>query len=181
MRGTGGQIVTVLVLGIGNILKGDDGLGVHALRLLEEEGLEGADLLEVGTSLVDAFSVVENYDHVVALDAVAAGGAPAALYWLPRERFVRARAGRMTLHDEDLLDALDLAELRGRHPVLHVAGMEPCQWNDWRIGLSAPVQQALPDYVAMVRCRVRRLIGDREEGRPCLFASKDVFLAHGKS
>ncbi len=112
-------VARVLLLGMGNVLMGDDGLGVHALR---------------------------------ALDAVAAGEKPGSLYWLPRECFARARSGRLTLHDDDLLDALDLAALRGFRPTLHVAGMEPLCWQRWSLELSAPVRAAMPGYLDMI-CR----------------------------
>ena len=75
----------------GKYLKGDDGLGVYALRRLAEEGVEGAELLELGTSLSDCFSLLEGYERVVALDAVSAGGEPGSLYWLSEERFARMR------------------------------------------------------------------------------------------
>ena len=146
--------MSVLVLGLGNILKGDDGLGVYALRTLVKEGIEGVDLLELGTSLSDCFSVLEGYDHVVALDAVAAGGEAGERYWLSRERFCRLRERRLTLHDGDLLDALDTAALRGYHPALHVAGMEPLRWDVWSMELSEPVRKAFPAYLDMIRSRV---------------------------
>ena len=82
-------MASVLVLGMGNVLKGDDGLGVHALRRLAGEGLKGADMLELGTSLADCFSLLEGYDVIVALDAVMAGGAPGSLYRLSRRELVR--------------------------------------------------------------------------------------------
>ena len=150
-------MASVLLLGMGNVLRGDDGLGVYALRRLAEEGLEGADTLELGTSLADCFSVLEGYAHIVALDAVVAGGSPGSLYWLPREAFEQALSGRLTLHGGDLLEALDIAALRGRHPVLHVAGMEPARWRAWSMDLSSPVRSAFPAYLDMVREKVPEL------------------------
>lgn len=152
-------MASVLVLGVGNVLMGDDGLGVHALRALGEGDLCGADALELGTSLVDCFPELEGRRHVVALDAVEAGGLPGTLYWLDREQLIRARSGRLTLHDGDLLDALDLAGLRGYRPVLHVAGMEPFCTQNWSMELSAPVRAAFPAYLDMIRLRLRMLTG----------------------
>lgn len=142
---------------MGNILMGDDGLGVHALRALEGRDLAGTDRLELGTSLADCFSVLEGYEHIVALDAVVAGEKPGSLYWLSRDSFVRMRSGRLTLHDDDLLDALDLAALRGFRPALHVAGMEPLCWQHWSLELSAPVRAAMPGYLDMIGSRLKVL------------------------
>ena len=154
-----GARMGILLIGMGNILKGDDGLGVHALRRLAEEGVEGAELLELGTSLSDCFSLLEGYECVIALDAVAAGGDPGSLYWLSEERFARMRGRGLSLHEGDLLDALDLAALRGRKPELRVAGMEPLEWGNWSMELSPPVLAAMPDYLAMIRTRLSELIG----------------------
>ena len=156
-------MASILVLGVGNVLMGDDGLGVHALRRLEGRELCGADALELGTSLADCFSLLEGYEHIVALDAVVAGHAPGSLYWLSREDFVRVRSARHTLHDDDLLDALDLAALRGRHPVLHVAGMEPESWRQWSLKLSGTVERSMPGYLRLIRASVRQLAEGRFE------------------
>ena len=149
--------MSILVLGMGNILRGDDGIGVHAMRRLAGERPEMADFLELGTSLADSFSVLERYDHVVALDAVSGGGAPGSLYWLSRENIVRLRKQRLTLHDGDLLASLDIANMRGFCPKLHVAGMEPLRVDEWTLELSAPVRAAFPAYLDMVRTCLHRL------------------------
>ena len=163
MRQTGGKkTVSILLLGMGNLLKGDDGLGVHAIRRLADERLEGAEFLELGTSLADCFFALERHDHVVALDAVTAGGKPGDLYWLSKEDFVRARDRRVTLHDGDLLDALELAQLRGFRPQLHVAGMEPLRWDEWSLELSSPVRAAFPAYLDMIRMHLHMLEEERK-------------------
>lgn len=149
--------MAILVIGMGNILMGDDGLGVHALRALAEDPPAGADFLELGTSLSDCFSLLEGYDHIIALDAVVAEGAPGTLYWLTKAHFARLHGRRLTLHDGDLLDALDIVKLRGREPVLHVAGMEPEIWQDWSLELSGPVKRNMPDYLKMVRTKLRQM------------------------
>lgn len=158
-RQHGGQegAMDILLLGMGNILKTDDGLGVHAVRRLAEEGLEGADLLELGASLVDSFFLLEAYDCIVALDAVHFGGKPGALCWLGREELARVGRAELSLHEGDLLDALDLAALRGKRPALYVAGMEPYDITSWGMELSSPVRAALSAYLAMVREKVHLL------------------------
>ena len=155
-----GASMGILVIGMGNILKGDDGLGaLSRCGVWPEEGVEGAELLELGTSLSDCFSLLEGYERVVALDAVSAGGEPGSLYWLSEERFARMRGSSLSLHEGDLLDALDLAALRGRKPELRVAGMEPLEWGNWSMELSPPVLAAMPEYLVMIRTRLREMIG----------------------
>ena len=60
-----------LILGIGNLLWGDEGIGVHAARELREEELpEGTKVLDVGTSILDALGELENSERVIVLDAI---------------------------------------------------------------------------------------------------------------
>lgn len=167
-------MASVLVLGMGNVLKGDDGLGVHALRRLAGEGLKGADMLELGTSLADCFSLLEGYDVIVALDAVMAGGAPGSLYRLSRRELVREGRRGLSLHECDLLDALDLAALRGRRPVLHVAGMEPLDVSAWSMELSAPVRENMARYLTMIRNMVREFADRRAPSAACACGTEDA-------
>lgn len=166
--------MSILVIGMGNILKGDDGLGVYALRALAEDPPAGAELLELGTSLSDCFSVIEGYDVIVALDAVMAGGTPGSLYRLSRRELVRAGHGGLSLHECELLDALDLAALRGRHPVLHVAGMEPLNVTAWSMELSAPVRENMARYLTMIRNDVREFAERRASSAERACAAEDT-------
>lgn len=161
---------------MGNVLMGDDGLGVHALRRLAGKGLTGVDMLELGTSLADCFSLLEGYDVIVALDAVMAGGAPGSLYRLSRRELVRAERGGLSLHECELLDALDLAALRGRHPLLHVAGMEPLNVTAWSMELSAPVRENMARYLTMIRNDVREFAERRASSAERARAAEDARL-----
>ena len=150
--------MSVLILGIGNILRKDDGIGVHAARLLQQETWTGADVLELGTSVQDCFSLLERYRHLVVLDAVVMGLPPGTFRWLSESQIRHEGKVLFSPHDLDLFEALDLAGLRGRRPTLHVAGMEPEDYACWGMECSACVQEMLPGYLAMVRDKVRRLI-----------------------
>ena len=58
-------------MGIGNLLLGDEGVGVHAAReLLKEELPEGIKVLEIGTSILDALPELEKAHRVIVLDAM---------------------------------------------------------------------------------------------------------------
>ena len=72
-----------LILGIGNLLWGDEGVGVHAAReLLGAELPEDTKVLEVGTSILDALGELENSERLIVLDAIKAEGIPGTVYRL---------------------------------------------------------------------------------------------------
>ena len=95
----------LLVLGIGNMLLTDDGVGVFAARaLMEEAWPEGVDVREGGTFTQDIFYSFAGYSHLLVLDVVHAGGAPGTLYRLNEDDLVKDQKQRLSIHDIDLLD-----------------------------------------------------------------------------
>ncbi|MBE0583899.1 MAG: hydrogenase maturation protease, partial [Desulfofustis sp.] len=71
----------ILVLGLGNELFGDDGVGVHAVRRLQRETLPGrVTILEVGTAILDALPEMEQADRIIVLDAMKSEEPPGSIY-----------------------------------------------------------------------------------------------------
>ena len=144
--------MTTLVLGLGNLLLGDEGVGVHAARALRAEpGELNAEVLDVGTALLDALPALERAGRVVVVDAVQAGGPPGSVYRIDFADVERPGviAG---LHGFDLSRALALAG-RDDSPEVIVIGVEPEQIG-WSLELSRPVSAAMPDVLEAVRQEV---------------------------
>jgi hydrogenase maturation protease len=138
----------VLVLGLGNILLGDDGIGVHVARRLAAHpgsppGLRPLDGGTLGFRLMDAFA---RADAILLVDAAELGEPAGAVRLLERDalnRHVR-RGGRVSAHEAGLVDLLTLAKLEGCAPAhLALLGIQP-QRIDWDEALSVPLTNALP-------------------------------------
>ena len=72
---------STLVLGIGNLLLRDDGVGPHAVRALRARPLPAnVEALDVGTAFLDAIPALEGAVRLVVVDAMRAGGAPGTVY-----------------------------------------------------------------------------------------------------
>lgn len=162
----GGAIVRVLVLGIGNSLLTDDGVGVHAAMQLDAalQGAEDVTVLDAGTLSFSLFHYIERADALIAFDAATDGGSPGNL--LIREgadfdRFVR-RAGR-SVHEVGLADLLDMARLGERLPANRVLiGIEPEITGWWGLECTPAVANAIPaavhaalDYIHRWRAAAR--------------------------
>ncbi len=143
----------LLVMGIGNMLLTDDGVGVFAAQaLLKEELGENVTVIEAGTFTQDIFYMFEGYDAVLVLDIVHAHGEPGTIYKLTEAELVDNEKQRLSIHDIDLIDSLNMAELlHGNRPQIHVLGMEPHDFNSWNIGLSEPVQAKFDAYLDLAR------------------------------
>ena len=146
-------MANVLVLGIGNMLLTDDGIGVFAAQALQKEVWpENVHILDAGTFTHDIFYLFEGYDVVLVLDIVHCGGKPGTIYRLTEDELVKNENQRLSLHDIDLIDSLNMAELlHNKRPNLLVLGMEPEDFTTWNIGLSSAVQARFEDFVTAAR------------------------------
>lgn len=141
------------VLGIGNVLMGDDALGPWVIKVLEAEyePAPGVDLVELGTPGADLSLHLEGLDAAVVVDAVRTGGAPGEVSLLDRAQLL---AGRPVTpggpHDPGLREALFTLDFGGRGPRdVRLVGVVP-QAVRMAVGLSAPVREALPAAVEAV-------------------------------
>jgi hydrogenase maturation protease len=146
--------VRTAVIGIGNLLLGDQGVGVHAARLLaRQKQPHGTEVLEVGSAMLDALPALKSADRVLVLDAVMADGPPGSVYRLPFSDCQRpSRIG--SLHGFDLSRVMALAGRKKPQEVL-VLGVEPATIA-WSMELSPQVANALPRLLTAVKEDIRR-------------------------
>jgi hydrogenase maturation protease len=146
--------VRAAVLGLGNVLMGDDGFGPYLVRVLasEWEFPPEVSLQDLGTPGLDLAPYLAGLDLVVIVDTVAAQGRAGDVRTYTRAELLRHAPGpRLSPHDPGVKEAVLTAELAGTAPgVLWVVGVVPGKVGTG-IGLSAAVQAALPAAMAEVR------------------------------
>jgi hydrogenase maturation protease len=137
-----------LVLGVGNLLLGDEGVGVHAARALIAKGCpDNTVVLDIGTAILDALPAVEEADRIIVVDAIKADGSPGTIYRMPFDAFLRPQC-IASMHGFDFSRLLALAE-HHQSPEVLVFGVEP-RHIDWSLELSSEVQQAMPALLEAV-------------------------------
>jgi hydrogenase maturation protease len=145
-----------LILGLGNPLRGDDGLGPRVIVELRRRGLpEGVTATDAGTAGLDLLRYLEGWGRVVVVDAVDVGREPGQFVrFTPSEaRFLRSEGG-LSIHDHGLGEAIALASALGRRlPELVVYGLQPMDMA-WREGLSPQVEASVPALVEAVLTEV---------------------------
>ncbi len=158
----------LLVLGVGNLLLTDDGVGVLAAQeLMKEVWPQGVLVREAGTFTQDMFHAFHEVERLLVLDVVHAGGKPGSIYLLEERDLIERKEQRLSIHDIDLLDSLRMAErLFGSRPVLRVLGMEPQDITTWNIGLSPVAAACFPRYLNLARNEIGRWIAEARQ--PCL-------------
>ena len=137
-----------LVLGLGNLLLGDEGVGVHAARALQDECCEDVEIQDVGTAILDALPALERADRVIVMDAMKGHGDPGTIYRTPMDQCT-GNSCIASLHGFDLRSVLTLAGCETSPEVL-VLGVEPAV-VEWSMALSPPVKNALPVLLEAVR------------------------------
>jgi hydrogenase maturation protease len=141
----------LLVLGIGNLLLGDEGVGVHAVRRLEKEGLPpDVALVDGGTGGFHLLSYFEDYNPIVMIDATMDGRPPGTVA-LIQPRFASEFPRALSAHDIGLRDLIESAALLRPLPrilliTVSIASMQPME-----IELSPPLRDALPAITDLVR------------------------------
>ena len=156
--------MNVLVAGVGNVLRGDDGVGVAVVEQLEREGVpEGVRLFDVGIGGIHLVQELQDLvDALIVVDAVDTQRPPGTVVTLrPRVRTPSGPDDLADMHYADPDRALMLAGALNRLPdVLWVVGVQPEDADRLGEGLSQPVAAAVPAAVL----EVRRLIAELEAG-----------------
>ncbi len=96
---------------------------------------------------------------VLVLDIVHAKGEPGTIYRLSESDLVDNEKQRLSIHDIDLIDSLNMAEiLHGKRPHIQILGMEPHDYLTWNVGLSPKVQAKFDDYLDVARKEIADLL-----------------------
>jgi len=152
----------VLIVGVGNELLGDEGLGVHVARLLlasRSHWPPGVRVLEAGTALFELAPEIGCHEHVILVDAIRAGGRPGTIYRLELDEIppVDLQAARpLSLHDEGLFEVLARIRLLGLLPSrLTLIGAEAQRLTP-SLNLSQRLQRAAARIAAILEADLGR-------------------------
>ncbi|MFW5739763.1 MAG: hydrogenase maturation protease, partial [Myxococcota bacterium] len=151
------------VMGIGNVLLGDDAIGPHVIAWLEAHYEFGSDveLCDAGTPGLDMMARLSQTDALVAVDAVNANAPAGSILLWDREALMASGSGiRVSPHDPALAQALATLELAGSAPAgILLVGIVPEKLGPG-IGMSASVRAAVSRASNCVVSAVRQWGGD---------------------
>ncbi len=120
--------MTILVIGTGNILLSDEGLGVHAVKTLSDRFVFNppVEIVDGGTMGLDLLPLLEDREKVLLVDAVDFGREPGFYATIDGDAVVRHLKGRPSVHDIGLVDVLTAAQWSlPVMPEICLAGMQP--------------------------------------------------------
>jgi len=141
-----------LVLGVGNLLLSDEGLGVHAVQALLNDPRLPTEVTVVdgGTLGPRLLDFVLGCDRLVIIDVAKRGTAPGTVVRLAGSQVRKCLRDKQSAHDWGILEVLAQAELVGHQPNLVIVAAEPLDISTFATDLTPPLAAALPAIVAAV-------------------------------
>lgn len=155
------EINNITVLGVGNILYADDGVGIRVVETLEKEYAfsENVDIIDGGVLGVNLLGVISNAGRLIVVDTVLNHGRPGDLHRLDHDQIPNRILAKNSLHQVDLIEALTLCHALDHVPKTTIIGIEPKDLYTLNEHLTPEIEARLDDLVQNVLEEVSRLGG----------------------
>lgn len=146
----------ILVLGVGNLLLRDEGLGVHAVRLFAQTYAVSPNVrvLDGGTAGVGLLNEILACDHLIVADVARLDAPPGTIARLQGPSLARVFKAKQSAHDWGLGEVLLQANLVGHAPAVVVVAVEPDDMTTFDLELSPCMSARLPAVVACLAAEV---------------------------
>jgi hydrogenase maturation protease len=148
----------VLLLGVGNILLGDDGFGVHLINSLADTPIPpNVQVLEAGTVSHQLIPLIRELDHLIIIDVVDAKDTPGSIFRFSPEDLNYTKEQMVSLHQISLIDVLNMAELTGGKPKTIIIAVQPKDVSNWSLELTDPVKAVIPKVKELIMEELRKI------------------------
>ena len=139
-----------LIVGMGNLIYKDEGIGVHIIQEMKKMNLPShIELLDIGTSTMDLISHLEGVEKLIIIDAMKAEGKPGTIYRCKPEDLIPKGEQSISLHDVGVIETLAMAKKMGMEFETIIIGVEP-QIMDWGMELTEAVKNKIPHIIEAV-------------------------------
>jgi len=138
---------SLLVMGVGNYLMGDEGIGVHVIQEMSKTKLpEYVDILDGGTGGFLLLGCFEAYPVIIFVDATM-DGKPEGTVSVLRPKFASDFPSALSVHDVGLKDMIEAVYLMDNVPDIHLITVSIKEINPMTVELNEKVQQAIPEII----------------------------------
>ena len=148
-----------LVVGAGNILLSDEGIGIHLVQDLERENIfEDTSYADIGTSSLDISSYIDDRtEKLVLIDCIRTESfPPGTVFRLSVDDLRKRQARNFSLHQIELVDSIKLNSLDSGIPPTIVIGIAPADIGTFSMELSDALKAKYPDILS----KVKKIISD---------------------
>jgi hydrogenase maturation protease len=157
----GGDTVSpkkIVILGVGNILLSDEGVGVHVVNELMKLDLPpGVTVVEGGTDGFRLIDIITEADRLIVIDAVKGGAVPGSIYRFNIDEIKDCPPGfKTSVHQIGILEVINLSSLIGKTPNTTVISVEPKSLG-MGMELSPEVKAKIPRIIELIKEEVKNL------------------------
>ncbi len=152
------KATNITVLGIGNILFQDEGIGVHAIEAFRQKksAYPEVNIEDGGTEGMKLLPLIESSTHLLIVDAVAAKGEAGEIICLEKEELPCFGGGRLSQHQQSFQELLAIADLRGNLPEhVYFIGIVP-ESIEWGTEMTPRVAAVIPRVLELVEERLKK-------------------------
>ena len=142
----------VMVLGVGNILLKDEGLGVRVVERLKAAYTfpENVELVDGGTAGLDLLPVVEGFDRLIIVDTVKTSEPPGSIFRFTPDDIGVKVPYKTSLHQIGMVEVFAIAEALGRKMDAVIIGVQPEDMSSWGLDMTPTIEAKVPEVMALV-------------------------------
>ena len=141
----------VSVLGVGNVLLGDEGVGVHVVRRMMQADLPAhVEVVDGGTGGLDLLPYFRNKKRVIIVDALEIEDEPGSIYRLTPVELAARTQPIVSVHQMGVAELLEDAHLLGFNPEITIFGIVPKDSASCSLELTPEVERVVPKVIQMI-------------------------------
>jgi hydrogenase maturation protease len=146
----------IIILGIGNLLLSDEGVGVHvAHELMKMDLPEEVSVVEGGTDGFRLIDIITEADRLIVIDAVKGDSAPGSIYRFDIDEVKNVSSGfKTSVHQIGILEVIHLSGLIGKTPRTTVIGIEP-KSIEMSMELSPEIRSKVPRIIELIKEEIK--------------------------
>lgn len=166
----------ILVLGLGNYIMMDEGVGVHAINALQSCTLPAnVDLLDGGTGGVYLIGEIQDYKHIILIDAALDSDAEGTIKVI-KPKYSSDYPVKLSAHEFGLKDMIDSMTLLGVLPEISLITVSVKQFNRVHIGLSPNIEACMPQIIQKVFEIIDKIKSHNSQAVVCSHDVCEVYL-----
>jgi len=141
----------ILILGVGNLLLGDEGVGIHAVEQLKKDAaLTGVDIVDGGTGGFHLLSYFDEYKEMILIDATM-DSKPVGTVTLLKPKFASDFPTALSAHDIGLRDLIETAFITSGLPNIKLITISIKEIQQMKTSLSPEIEKAIPEVIRLVK------------------------------
>jgi hydrogenase maturation protease len=153
----------ILVLGVGNLLLGDEGAGIHVIRELEKKSLpKGILLLDGGTGGYELIRFFKGMKKVIIIDAIKADEKPGTIVRLTLKDITPYRYKSLSVHQNGLLELLQKVKDMRQAPEIILYGIVIKEIKQYGLNLSGEIKPSIAKLISLIVIEIENIISENQ-------------------